>query len=459
MSLESPMVEWMRGRNDLRLPGRPRADAGAFIPTWQQGREQPHPNDFAAFAREGYSKNSLVFACIREKATSFAPLQPILTRTLQDGSVEKIERHAVLELLQDPNANEDAVEFNERLATSYDATGNVFIRKVRQSSNPVRARAWRGRPVQELDIIRTDHVTILPGAQRWQDQFVVTVGGRERARIPRADMIHLKTTNIINDFYGLAPLAVIMREVTIDLEMSDYELAFYRNAGVPMGILYVKGRQTPQQTAEAKSLFRNAFNGFRKWFDLLVLNETEAKYERLGLPQSDQEGDNTRFNAESRICATFGVPPGVVGARIAIGPGAAPRDPEKDQFQLWSETLVPFTRRVATAYQRGLFPEFAASDDRGATLGYDLTVVRALQEDLSRKLREVTRLINTGGVMVSQAFRTVGLTPPPNSDFFIRSGNQAQVTIEADGTIRVQQVQQVPNGGTAEPANPMEGAA
>ena len=450
---DSIVSQWVSGRvRTSRNEG-----AGEIIPTWQVGLEQPHANDIKAYAEEGYSKNSLLYACVREKATAFSSLGA--PRVISGGRVvEGGSPSRITTLLANPNTYQDGAEFAEELKTHDDAAGNVYIHMIERSDNPDRRREFAGYPVQELQLIRPDYVTIVPGVSRDADIFVVTVGGRERRRIPRSQIIHLKRTNITNDFYGLSPVALITREVSIDLGMSDFELAFFRNAGVPMGILKVKGSYTQPQIDETKSAFRRAFNGFKKWFDVLVVNADESEYQQLGIPQSDMEMSSTRALVESRICMVMGVPPLIVGSHFAIESGGQNSVYEQAQFSFWSETMLPESERIARAFTKYLLPRFATSRVNGenARVAYDYTQVRVLQEDLSRKLREVVRMINTGGVMVSTAFQIVGLTPPPNSDFYVRSGNQA--TVDADGNVIVPAV---PAGGSGQPDadNPLEGSA
>lgn len=442
---------WKAGRLRPRNQG-----GGELIPTWQVGHEQPRDQDLKRFAEHGYSKNSLIYACIREKATSFASLGvPNIIRA--DGHVvegqESIRR--VRTLLENPNTYQDGADFAEMLKTHDDAAGNVYIEMIPVSDDRERRREFAGYPVQELQLIRPDYVTIEPGASREQDVFMVTIEGQVRKRIPRANMIHLKRQHLTNDFYGLSPIALIVREGSIDLEMSDFELSFYRNAGVPMGILNVKGVEV-QEANEIKSKFRQAYNGVKHWFELLVLNSEEATYQQLGVVQKDMELDSTRGLAESRICMVFGVPPIVVGARFAIATGGQNANYEQHHFAFWSETMVPESERIARAFTKFLLPRFATTRDRGAYLQYDYTQVRVLQEDLSRKLREVVRMINTGAIMVSTAFQIVGLPAPPNSDFYLRSGNQAAIDAEGNVIVAAQ-----PAGGSGEPDadNPLEGAA
>lgn len=426
-------------------------DAGEFIPTWQVGQEQFRPSntDPFTFAQNGYDQHSLVYMCVKEKATSFAALKTQVIR--RDGSV--VDGHRMTQLLDNPNSYQDGQEFAELLKSQFEIAGNAYIRKIRQSDDPDRRRDFALFPVQELELIRPDYVTIDPGPRRYLDQFIIRVQGQEVARFPRRDIIHIKEPSLTNDFYGTPKLARLTREASVDLSMSDFELAFFRNAGVPMGLLSVKGNMSPDETKTVKRRFRQAYNGVRKWFDLLVLNADQATYTPMGLKQSDMEMDGTRFHGEARICGTFGVPGQLVGARYALQMNSGL---EEAEHQFWAETMVPDAMRIARAWQKFLLPDFAVQADRGAVVSYDFTQVRALQEDKSRKLREVVRMILTGGFTVNQALATVGLPTIPDGDFYIRNGNH--VVVGSDGTMTPMAPSQQ-GGGGPNLDNPLEGAA
>lgn len=442
--MDNPVVNWRQNRVKLTRG----ENATEFLPTWQAGQEQTPEHDPKKYAEQGYSKNSLIYSCVKEKATSFATLHPAIEKK----SGEMVREHRVLDLLRNPNSYQDGQEFAEIAKTMFEVAGNCYIKKSRKASSPERRAEFSTYPIQELHLVRPDYVTILPGATRDRDVFVVTVGGSVMERIPRSDMIHISEPNLINDFYGLPKIALLTREGDIDLQMSDYELSFYRNAGVPMGLLKVKGQRTPEDQQEIKDRFRKAYNGVRKWFDLLVLNSDVAEYQQMGIPQNEMEAEGTRFHVESRICSVFGVPGIIVGARFA-NTGGQTFNYEMAEHAFWSETMVPDAMRFARAYTKFLLPEFATSGDRGSQITYDFTVVRALQEDRSRKMREVVRMILTGGFTVNQALQSMGLPIQPNGDFYIRNGNQVVVTL--DGEV----APMAPNTQGPNPDNPLEGAA
>ena len=80
-----------------------------LIPTWQKDTPQETGQQLSNWIDEGYSKNSLIYACIEEIATSFGELSPQLLLPGQDG-LEEAEQHEVLDLLADPNESMDGYE-------------------------------------------------------------------------------------------------------------------------------------------------------------------------------------------------------------------------------------------------------------------------------------------------------------------------------------------------------------
>jgi len=435
---------------ERRGPLRARNRAGEIIPTWQVGQEQFPPHDLLRQAQTGYSQNSLIYSCIYEKQTSFATVRPMLTRA--DGQVQ--DQHRMVRLLRNPAPGWNWQRFQSTQASHLDVGGNVYIHKVRQSSDLERRRLFDGYPVQELRLIRPDKVTVEPGRSSAEDVFRVTVAGQLRARIPRRDMIHIHEDSLVDDFYGLSKIAILAREGSIDLAMSDMELSFFRNAGVPAGLLKVKGNPNPEETEEIKSKFRSAFNGVKRWFDVLVLNERVTDYQQLALKQSEMTKPETRDRVESRICGVLGVPGRLVGALFAVGASNSAGTYEQDQFQFWSETMLPLGMLFGGFYASDLLPEFATTRDRDAQVGYDYTGVRALQEDLSRKLREVVRMVNSGFI-VNDALRLVGLDPLEGYDVRMLTGNQLIVDREHNVLFAGSGAA----GDQEEPDNPLEGAA
>lgn len=363
-----------------------------YTPTWQLGREQPTPDDYGNFQRNGYRGSSLIYSCVREKATSYAGLPFAVVTPAGD----LLDSALVLELLENPSSTMDGDEFRTTLLTHLECAGNVYIVKERQSTEFPERRSW---PVKELSFLRPDYVEIKPGATRQDDMFVVKIDGRIVAQYPRADIIHIKEPDPCNDFYGLSKIAVIMREGDLDQRMTDFERSFFMNAGVPVGILLTKTPLSQAEKRETKSRFRRMFSGVGKWFDLLILNADEGKYQQLGTPPTDMEADKTRDHVESRVCAVFGVPPVLVGVNVGLKQSTY-SNYEQALRAFWTETMIPEAKFVAGALTRELYAEFRTTGERGNKLTHDFNTVEALQTDNSAKLTAAANLIREIGSMV-----------------------------------------------------------
>ena len=398
------------------------------LPTWQQNQNLDSGQNLANWIDEGYSKNSLIYACIEEIATSFAELSPQLLLPDSRGELQEQEAHEVLELLADPNESMDGYEFLATAATHHRAAGNVYIHKVRRSNVPDRNRSFRA--VKELQLIRPDYVTIKPGTRREDDLFEVSISGQVKARLPRRDVIHWRTRNLTNDFYGLSAVALLIYEGNVDSEMTKFDWAFFRNAGVPMGILKTAKKPTPDEARELKGAFRRMFNGMKKWFEVMILPAEGASYEQLGLPIKDMEMPGTRAHVESRICSVFGVPPILVGARVGLeaAGGLTTTSIEGSQFSFWSETMSPLAHSWSSRVTQELFSEYRTPQQRGAVLGLDMSHVKALQEDNSDRLKTALEMVKSGGWTINQALDAVGLPAVDGADFYVRALNQVVET-------------------------------
>jgi len=299
---------------------------------------------------------------------------------------------------------------------------------VRRSRVPDRNAGFRN--VKELQLIRPDYVTIKPGQRREDDIFEVSISGQVKARLPRRDVMHWRTRNLTNDFYGLSPIALLVYEGNVDAEMTKFDWAFFRNAGVPMGILKTAKKPTPDEAKELKGAFRRMFNGMRKWFEVMILPAEGADYQQLGLPIKDMEMPGTRAHVESRICSVFGVPPILVGARVGLeaAGGLTTTSIAGSQFSFWSETMSPLARSWASRMTQELFSEYRTPQQRGAVLGLDLSRVKALQEDNSDRLKVADTLIRNGGFTVNEALAQVGLPAIDGADFYVRALNQVVET-------------------------------
>src|SRR5260221_10046512 len=106
--------------------------ANLAIAQWQSGKAQLPDSNYDTFAREGYSKNEIVFACIEELATSAA--EPRMH--FRSGKTWSLDG-PVLDLLKRPNPFMDGFQFWATIIMDRCIAGNAYALKIRSRSGKV----------------------------------------------------------------------------------------------------------------------------------------------------------------------------------------------------------------------------------------------------------------------------------------------------------------------------------
>ncbi len=364
-----------------RFRGKQENNENIVTSVMNQTDMQPSYPDanYSSFSINGYAGNELVFACIREIATSSAEAM----LCLYDSNGELVENNPLSNLLKSPTAHDTQYEFLEALITHLQIAGNAYVLKERAPAGVV-----------SLMLLRPDRVEVYP--QR--NAYSYSVGG-QKYFIPADDIGHLKFPNPNNDFYGLSPLQVLLKQTAIDTDATNFTRAFFNNAGVPSGMLKLKRRINSQEEADRlRTQWRGQFRGDRNWHRIAILDE-DATYETMGSSIGQMEIPALRQLSESRICAAFGVPAILVGANVGLQRSTYSNYREARE-SFWEETLLPLYKRIEQFMAGLLMPEFPSEQ---GDIYFDFSNVRALQEDedaiVNRKLVQAQiakELINSG---------------------------------------------------------------
>jgi HK97 family phage portal protein len=378
--------------------------------------------NYANFASEGYSKNEIVHACIRELATSAASPRYYVQAPSTDGGTVEVESGLLHDLTSKPNPHDDWYSFTERLVTFLMVAGNAYVIKERARNDQVSA----------LYLLRPDRVSIVAG-DYGAESYVYEVGGKEYG-IEGRDMCHLALPNPAGDIYGLSPLQVAARTVNLDLNMTDFAKVYFANAGVPSGLLKVKRRMTSQEEASTiRARWRSQFGGTNNFHRVAILDD-DAEYQPMSSSPKDMELAGLHNLTESRICAVFGVPPILVGANVGLQRSTFSNYREA-RLAFHSETLEPMVSRILRYLNRNLFDEYSGNE----TLTVDWAAMRATLDDQAATTTRLTALFAGGVITLNETREALGfdavsdgaLRRIPSSVFEVAEGQPAPVAVDA----------------------------
>ncbi len=350
----------------ISLPREQKMSAiAASIPTWDSNvaqYQQHTPQSYPQLAHEGYMLDELVFACIEARATSAS--EPRMAAYCGDEKVETA--NPSLTLLNHPNPFTDAATFWGGVVMCLDIGGNAYIEKVRSAS---------GKLV-ELWLLRPDRTWVIPDQQQYIRGYKYIIGDKQ-FELPAENVIHFKTRHPLDDYYGLPPLSVLAGRIDLDIWVRQFSEAFFRNAGVPAGLLNIERSVTQQERELIKSQFRNDYGGPQGWHNTLVIGGGGATYQPMGLPlgpRGTAVGELDEIN-EARICMVMGIPPSVIST-LTSG--------LKDEY--------PDIERWA----------------------HDLSTVQALREDQDQKVERHTKIWLAGGCTWQEYRVAIGQPAEPD---------------------------------------------
>ncbi len=303
------------------------------------------PRDYAAFAREGFMQNAILYRSVRMIAEAAASV-PLL---LYSGD-EEIEQHLLLDLLARPNAASTAPDLFEALYGFLLVSGNAYLEAL-----PL------GQDIRELHTLRPDRMKVVPGPDGWPEAYEYTVDGRTRRLAHEAapgvrSVLHLKLFHPLNDHYGLSPIEAAASAVDIHNTASKWNKALLDNSARPSGALVYTARDgnlTVEQYDRLKAELEQGFAGAARAGRPLLL-EGGLDWKSMSLSPKDMDFIEAKHVAAREIALALGVPPMLLGI---------PGDNTYSNYQeatrtFWRSTVLPLVTRTAKSLSCWLAPAY-----------------------------------------------------------------------------------------------------
>lgn len=362
------MTTRLRDRLRQVLGFEAKASKAAKILAWASaGQPVWTPRDYASLAREGFTKNAIVYRAVRmiAEAAASVPLH------LFDGARE-IDDHALLSLIARPNAMQCGPDLLEAWYGHLMVAGNAYLEAV----------SVDGRP-RELHVLRPDRMKVVPGADGWPEAYEYAVAGQtvrfEQDGGALRPILHMALFHPLNDHYGLSPLEPAAVGVDLHNAAGSWNKALLDNSACPSGALVYTakdGQLTPEQYERLKVELEDSFQGARNAGRPLLL-EGGLDWKGMSFSPKDMDFIAAKHVAAREVALALGVPPmllGIPGDNTYSNYAEANRS-------FWRQTVLPLVGRTAKALSAWLAPAFAERDAPALELRPDLDAVEALSTE------------------------------------------------------------------------------
>jgi len=338
------------------------------------GRVAWSGQDAVSLARNGFVGNPVGFRCVKMIAEAAAAVELVLS-----DAERRYERHPMLGLLGRPNPSQGRADLLEALFGQLLLSGDGYVEAAGLEE--------AGLP-QELFVLRSDRMRVVPGADGWPVAYEYAVGAKKHRfdmRSAVAPVLHVKLFHPSDDHYGLSPMAAAQKALDVHNSASAWSKSLLDNAARPSGAIVYKGAdgmgsmaedQYERLVSEMESHHQGARNAGRP-----MLLEGGLDWKPMGFSPSDMEFQKTKESAAREIALAFGVPPMLLGL-----PGdAAYANYAEANRAFYRQTVLPLLSKVCGALGNWLSDYYGTE----MTLKADLDSVPALSVERESQWRRI----------------------------------------------------------------------
>ncbi len=365
-------------------------------------------------------RNGVVMACAGWIMRAFPePSIQVVTEEAKTGEENKVSKHPLTLAFRKPNPYYGADCLWQRIAFDRSIHGQAFLYKERNASGKIVAlyHVPQHRLMPQWN----------PSGKQFIDHYLFYLEQRQE-KVPIEDLVHFRFGGDPDrERQGIAILGAGLREVATLNEGANYRGAILRNMGVPSHILQGKDPAKPINGDQAKALqalWAERVSGGNRGKPIIPNWALEAI--KIGMSPSELDLGSMTYESADLICSLFGLSSMVVG--ISSGSEHKTYANYREASEGATESaLIPAWKQIAQDLTLQLLPDY--SDDESECVEFDLSRVRALQEDQTALWKRIDDAINTGWVQVNEGRAAVNLPPVDGGDVFLPSGKSQPVDL------------------------------
>ena len=385
------------------------------------------------------SANSAVIACLNVLSTAFSEPTMNVCKPDEFGNMDKIANHPVAELYARPNPYMSAGLLSHYIVLAMNTVGDAFLYKNKNA---------QGKVVQLVPIM--PHLVEVRGNQEeliTHYEYYQHGKGGENMKIPVDDIVHIRQGIDPNDHRrGHAPLKGVLREILGDEAAGQWSAALLHNMAVPGVVLSPRndslGGPTREEAEAISESYKQKFGGANRGAPMVLSGSMNVDI--VSFSPDQMKLQELRRLPEERISAVLGVP--AILAGLGAGLDSATYNNTRELREFFTEQkLIPMWKIVSNELTHQLLKKDFSDNELECM--FDVSSVRALQEDMDDLYKRVNTGVQGGWITIGEARKVVGLDNDDRHDVYLRPLNMIQ--IQEDGTPLLERDRFSPDEGKA----------
>lgn len=326
--------------------------------------------------KNGMKSSTYVYSCINLLMTSVSSIPWNAYTKNSKGEWEEAHNHPLEQLIQEPNPFTSRQQLIETITAHLYLGGNAILQKVKT----------RGM-VTQVWAIAPDAIKPVPSKINYISRYEYRNGAVKKDFKPD-EIVHFMFTDPSNPYWGFSPIQAGARTIDTDIEAVEWNKVAMQNRAVSDGVFTFKEQFISQeQWEDARKQVRDQHQGSKNARNPWVLGG-DAQWQPMSSTPVEMDFINSRKMTVQEICSIFQVPPPMIG----IYENATLANIETARKIFWIDTIIPFLDKIQDTFNRVLAPEFGDN----VWIGYDISNVQALQENLGEKITNAKDLFAMG---------------------------------------------------------------
>lgn len=278
-----------------------------------------------------FEEHPIIRACVEEiSSTSAEPRIELQRKT--DKGWSPVDSHPVVDLLENPHPNFTWDHILQSMVASNVLTGYGYWWKIRGKGSRSIINLWH-IPTSAVSPVISSNLTNLYAG------FHV---GTNPSVVPVDDIIQFASIRPSSAWGGSSAMSSCERDYQIDRERENYIGEMLFNMKVPGLVWHTKRPMSPIQKKELREDIES--NTGRKNRGNSVIFEGEGEIKILN-PLGDLDWPGLSGLSEARMCASFGVPPILISARVGLDTSTY-SNYDKARVSFYRERMAPIWNKL-----------------------------------------------------------------------------------------------------------------
>lgn len=348
-----------------------------------------------------------VYACVSAICDSFASVQPELYKIDNNGDLEKIDNHKILDVLSSINLFTSRYDHFWLTQQYLELTGEApwFL---------ARGNNGTGEP-EALLLLRPDRLDIMRNKDAAQTDdpiggYIYRTDLGQRVTLDFNEVLFLKYPDPINTFRGKGTLQAAATTVDVDTFSEEFNRRFFYNSARPDSILTTDQKLTPRQRENIRADVKRLYQGKENAHKTAIL-ESGLDWKPMSISQKDMDFLEQQRFTMTKILSIFRVPKTIV----AISDDVNLANAKVAEYVFAKRTILPKLERIYSQLNEFFLPMFANTENMF------LAYADPVPQDYDMDIRKYDSALGKGWMTINEVRREQNLEDvgPDGDNLFI----------------------------------------